>query len=271
MTSGLDILERALDVWGGRITMRVKTIGQGAPLVYLHAASGLNFDPFLVELSTRYTIYAPEIPGTSAGDPNAIYQVDSLSDLVLIYDEAIAKLKLPEAPIVFGSSFGAMLAAELASCFPTLFAKVVLCAPLGLWHPGLPIANWMTTPPSELPALLFKDPGCAAARAMFTPPSDPAVAVNLIAGMVWARGCTGKFVWPIPEKGLRARLHRVTAPTLIIWGADDALIPVGYAKEFGDAIRGSRVEILRDCGHIPQAEQLERTLTLVRRFLESSS
>ena len=56
MTPGLDIRERALDVWGGRIKMRVKTVGQGAPLVYLHAASGLAFDPFLVELSTQYTI-----------------------------------------------------------------------------------------------------------------------------------------------------------------------------------------------------------------------
>jgi pimeloyl-ACP methyl ester carboxylesterase len=257
-------------VWGGRIKMRVKTAGQGAPLVYLHAASGLAFDPFLAELSTRHTIYAPEMPGTSASDPNAIHHVDSLSDLVLIYEETIAKLELPAAPVVVGSSFGGMLAAELASYFPTLFAKVVLLAPLGLWRPDLPIATWMTTPPSGMPELLFKDPGCAEARAMFTPPSDPAVAVNLIAGMVWARGCTGKFVWPIPEKGLRARLHRVSAPTLIVWGADDALIPVGYAKEFGDAIRGSRVEILRDCGHIPQAEQREATLALVRRFLEGS-
>ena len=75
MTPGLpDIRERALDVWGGRIKMRVKTVGQGAPLVYLHAASGLAFDPFLVKLSTQCTIYAPEMPGTSAGDPNAIHQ-----------------------------------------------------------------------------------------------------------------------------------------------------------------------------------------------------
>jgi pimeloyl-ACP methyl ester carboxylesterase len=249
--------------------MRVKTAGHGPPLVYLHAASGLNFDPFLVELSKHHTIYAPELPGTSAGDPNAIHQVDNLSDLVLIYEEAISKLDL-HAPVVLGSSFGGMLAAELASYFPTLFAKVVLCAPLGLWRPDLPIANWMTTSPSHLPALLFKDPDCAAAKAMFTPPSDPATAVNLIAGMVWARGCSGKFVWPIPEKGLRTRLHRLTVPTLIVWGANDSLIPVGYAEEFGNAIRGSGVEILRDCGHIPQAEQLEATLTLVRRFLEDS-
>ena len=267
MSAALDVRERALDVWGGRITMRVKTAGRGAPLVYLHPASGLNFDPFLAELSTRYTIYAPEVPGTSAGDPNAIHQVDSLSDLVLIYEETITRLELPGTPVVLGQSFGGMLAAELASCFPKLFAKVVLCDPIGLWRPDLPIANWMTTPAAGLPALLFKDPGCAAAKAMFTPPSDPALAVNLMSSMVWALGCTGKFVWPIPEKGLGARLHRVMAPTLIVWGEDDALTPVGYAREFGDAIRGSRVEIVRDCGHIPQAEQLETTLALVLRFL----
>jgi len=43
-----------------------------------------------------------------------------------------------------------------------------------------------------------------------------------------------------------------------------------YAREFGDAIRGSRVETVRDCGHIPQAEQRETTLALVLRFLAGS-
>jgi pimeloyl-ACP methyl ester carboxylesterase len=270
MIPGIDIRERALDVWGGRITLRVKTAGRGTPLLYLHPASGLNFDPFLAELCAQYALYAPEMPGTSAGDPNAIHQVGSLPDLVLIYEEAIRKLQLPAAPAVIGSSFGGMLAAELAAHFPELFSRIVLFDPIGLWRPDLPIANWMITPPSQLPALLFKDAGCAAAKAMAAPPSDPATAVALMSGMVWALGCTGKFVWPIPEKGLRARLHRVAAPTLIVWGEDDALVPAGYAKEFGDAIRGSRVEIVRNCGHVPQAEQLETTLALVRQFLDGN-
>jgi pimeloyl-ACP methyl ester carboxylesterase len=268
--SPVDVRERAIDVWGGRITMRVKTAGRGAPLVYLHPAAGLTFDPFLEQLSTHYTIYAPEVPGTSAGDPYAIQQVDSLSDLVLIYEETLAKLELPATPVVLGQSFGGMLAAELASHFPKLFGRVVLCDPIGLWRPDLPIANWMTTPASGLPALLFKNPDCAAAKAAFAPPPDPAVAVDRLSAMVWALGCTGKFVWPIPEKGLRARLHRLTAPTLIIWGQDDALIPVGYAAEFAQEIRGSRVEIVQDCGHIPQAEQQATTLALVLEFLESA-
>jgi pimeloyl-ACP methyl ester carboxylesterase len=267
MNGTLEIGERTIDVWGGRIVLYVKTAGQGAPLLYLHPAGGLSFDPFLAALSAEYRIFAPEVPGTSAGNPNAIHAVADLFDLILIYEEAIAKLDLPTAPVVIGPSFGGMLAAELASCFPKLFSKVVLCGPIGLWRPDLPIANWMTTPAPQLPALLFKNPDCEAAKAAFTPPSDPAAAVAALSGLVWALACTGKFVWPIPDKGLRKRLHRLTAPTLIIWGADDALIPAGYAQEFGGAIGNSRVEIVRDAGHIPQAEQMETTLALVRSFL----
>ena len=267
MSLPLEVRERALRVWGGRITLRVKTAGSGPPLVYLHPASGLAFDPFLAALAAEYSIFAPEVPGTSAGDPNAIHAVDGLPDLVLIYQEAIAALQLPGAPVVMGQSFGGMLAAELASYFPDLFSKVVLSAPIGLWRPDQPVANWMTTPAAELPALLFKNPDCAAAKAIFTPPEDPELAVTILSNMVWAMGCTGKFVWPIPDKGLHKRLHRLTAPTLIVWGEDDRLVPVAYAREFGAAIAGSRVEVVRDAGHIPQAEQLEATLALVRDFL----
>jgi pimeloyl-ACP methyl ester carboxylesterase len=192
-----------------------------------------------------------------------------LFELVLIYEEAITKLGLTTTPAVIGQSFGGMLAAELASCFPKLFAKVVLCDPIGLWRPDLPIANWMTTPAMKLPALLFKNPDCAAAKAAFSPPSDPAAAVTALSTTVWALACTGKFVWPIPEKGLRKRLHR-QAPTLIVWGEDDALVPVGYANEFAAAIATSRVEIVRNAGHIPQAEQMETTLALVRNFLAAA-
>ena len=109
---------------------------------------------------------------------------------MLIYEEAITQLELPEPPVVIGQSFGGMLAAELASYFPRLFKKVVLCDPIGLWRPDLPIANWMTTPAAQLPALLFKNPDCAAAKAMSTPPPDPALAATILV-----------------QSGVGARLH----------------------------------------------------------------
>jgi pimeloyl-ACP methyl ester carboxylesterase len=170
----------------------------------------------------------------------------------LIYEEAIAKLGLTTAPVLIGQSFGGMLAAELASCFPKSFAKVVLCDPIGLWRADLPIANWMTTACRGAASAVVQESGMRRSEGHVHAAVDPAAAVAALSSMVWALGCTGKFVWPIPDKGLRKRLHRISAPTLIVWGEDDALVPVGYAREFGAAIAGSRVEIVRDAGHIPQ-------------------
>jgi pimeloyl-ACP methyl ester carboxylesterase len=160
-----------------------------------------------------------------------------------------------------------MLACELAAHFPSLCSKLVLLGPVGLWLDDHPVTNWVATAPEEFPALLFHDPGCDAAVAMFTPPADPDAAIAGIVGTVWAIGCTSKFVWPIPAKGLDKRIHRIQAPTLIVWGKQDTLISSAYAAEFGRRIRDSRVAILDECGHVPQMEQLDQTLGLVGEFL----
>jgi pimeloyl-ACP methyl ester carboxylesterase len=263
---GLDIQERSVSVWGGRLELAFEVAGDGPPLVYLHPAAGLAWDPFLEQLSQHHTIYAPQVPGTTPGRSAAIGEVDDLWDLVLAYEEAIRALGLGGAPAI-GQSFGGMLACELAAHFPALFDRLVVLDPIGLWLDGHPVANWVAVAPEELPALLFHDPQGEAARAAMTPPADPDAAVAAIAGVAWAIGCTAKFVWPIPDKGLSKRLHRIEVPTLIVWGKQDALVPSAYAEEFGRRIAGSRVEVLDECGHIPQVEQPEKTLALVRDFL----
>ena len=98
-------------------------------------------------------------------------------------------------------------------------------------------------------------------------PDDPKQVAVITADLVWAPGATGKFVWPIPDKGLKKRLHRVKAPTLIVWGEDDALVSSVYAKEFAARIANSRVEIIKDCGHVPQVEKLDIVRPLVANFL----
>jgi pimeloyl-ACP methyl ester carboxylesterase len=264
---GLEQRERTVSVWDGRLELDVLVAGEGPPLVYLHPAAGLAWDPFLERLAAQRTIHAPRVPGTAPGKPDAIREVDDLWDLVLVYEEAIRALGL-ERPAVMGQSFGGMLACELAAAFPALFSSIVLLDPVGLWLPEHPVANWVAAAPEELAALLFHDPDGEAARAAMTLPADPDAAVAAIAGVTWALGCTAKFVWPIPEKGLAKRLHRIEAPTLIIWGKQDRLISSAYAAEFGRRIAGSRVEIVDECGHIPQLEQPDKTYALVSEFLE---
>jgi pimeloyl-ACP methyl ester carboxylesterase len=258
--------EEIVPVGDGRVDLRVRVQGSGPPLVFLHPASGLAWDPFLDDLAAERTVYAPLVPGTSAEDPDAIDEVRDLWELVLLEQEALLALGLEGADIV-GASFGGMLGCELQATFPGMFGRLVLLDPIGLWRDDAPVANWMMTAPQDLPALLFADPGSEAAQAMFALPEDHVERADAIAATTWALGCTAKFVWPVPDRGLARRLHRITAPTLIVWGADDALVSVVYAEEFAKRIAGARVEVLAGCGHAPHVERREQTLALVRDFL----
>jgi pimeloyl-ACP methyl ester carboxylesterase len=257
--------ERAVRVWDGELEVRVRVAGGGRPLVYLHPAAGLLWDGFLDRLAERWTVLAPEHPGTSPGDPQAIQRVRDLWELVLVYEEVVSAL-CPTPPLAVGQSYGGMLAAELAATFPRLFSKLVLLDPVGLWREDAPVADWVATPPEELPSLLFHDP--AAAAALPPLPADPDAAAKAAAAAVWAVGCTAKFVWPIPEKGLARRLHRVAVPTLVVWGREDRLVPAVYADEFGRRIAGARVHLVEGAGHVPQAERLEETFAVVSEFTE---
>ena len=260
--------ERIVEVADGRLAMHVRIGGDGPPLVYLHPAGGLFWDPFLERLASGYTVYAPEHPGTSAEDPYAVHRVDSWLELLLCYEELVRSLVDGPATVV-GQSYGGMLAADLAAVFPDRVGRLVLLDPIGLWRDDapIPLVELCASGPEELASYLFHDPGCDAAKAMFTPPDDPEVAVTATAAMVWALGCTGKFFWPIADHGLARRLYRVTAPTLVVWGREDALVPVAYAEEFAARIPQSQVVVIDDAGHIPQLEQTEATAAAVEAFL----
>lgn len=259
--------DRTLNVWNGQVTPHVKVAGNGSPVVFFHGAGGLAWDPFLDALAENHTVYAPEHPGTSPGDPDAIKPIDNLWDLVLYYYEVFDQLGLKD-PAIVGHSFGGMVAAEVAATNPDRCRKLVLLNPIGLWRDDAPVQNWMIMLPDQLVKVAFADPEGPVAKAMLAAPQDEAAAVEAAIQMTWSMACTGKFVWPIPDKGLKKRLHRITAETLIIWGQKDGLVPPVYAEEFRNRIKNSRVEVLGNSGHMPQLEQPQETARLVQDFLK---
>jgi pimeloyl-ACP methyl ester carboxylesterase len=266
MTDTIDM--RTVTVWNGRLQIRFQVKGTGDPLVYLHPAGGLAWDSFLDDLATDHTIFAPEFPGTTPGNADAVHVLDDLYDVVLAYEEAIGELGLRGAAVV-GSSFGGMLAAELGSVFPDLFGKLVLFDPPGLWRADHPASmDFVGGPPEDLPKLLFHDLESPHVRPLFAPPVNVEEAVDAAVAQVWAIGCTTKYLWPIADKGLHKRLHRLSAPTLVIWGEHDALVPPLYAEEFRRRIASCEVLMVPDCGHIPQIEQPETAIESVRAFLD---
>jgi pimeloyl-ACP methyl ester carboxylesterase len=79
-------------------------------------------------------------------------------------------------------------------------------------------------------------------------------------------GATGKFVWPIPDKGLKKRIHRITAPTLVLWGKEDRLVPAVYADEFTRRIPGARLHTVDGAAHAPHLERPDAVAQVVRDF-----
>jgi pimeloyl-ACP methyl ester carboxylesterase len=261
--------ERTVVVWQDRVHMRVLSKGSGPALVFFHGPWGLTWGPFLDELARHFAVYAPEHPGTSPGRPDDIYHLDGVWDLVLCYDELLSGLGLDRAAFV-GHSFGGMVACEVAAAYPGRAGRLVLLAPLGLWREDAPVGNWMLLTPGEMPGHVFRDPECDGAQRMFAlseDSSDGEARIMARVRLTWAMGTTGKFIWPLPDKGLKKRLHRVAAPTLLVWGKDDRLVPPAHADDFARRIAGARVEIVEQAGHAPHLERPEPVARLVRDFL----
>ena len=246
--------------------IRDRSKGRGPAIVFFHGPWGLAWDPFLDELARSFTVYAPEHPGTSSGRPDDIYSLDGVWDLVLCYDELLERLGLSRASFV-GHSFGGMVACEVAAASPGRVTRLVLIDALGLWRDDARIPNWMLVHQGELAGYVFHDADGEAGRRMFEPPDDPEARIMARVGLQWAMGATGKFLWPIPDKGLKKRIHRVRAPTLLVWGKEDRIVPPLYAEEFARRLGGARIEIVSQAGHAPHLEQPEAVARLVGDFL----
>jgi pimeloyl-ACP methyl ester carboxylesterase len=261
----MSLREQTLPVWQGKVRLRVLSRGSGPALVFFHGSWGLDWDPFLEALAHDFTVYAPEHPGTTAEAPDDVYHLDGLWDLVLCYEELLRGLGVSHAALV-GHSFGGMVACELAAAYPALARRLVLIDPMGFWRDTEPIANWMVLEPAQLRARVFHDPEGPAARRMFGIEGDARTVAAGRVRLTWAMGATGKFIWPIPDKGLRKRIHRVQAPTLLVWGKEDRLVPFVYADEFLRRLPGARVETVSDAGHAPHLERADTVARLVRHF-----
>jgi pimeloyl-ACP methyl ester carboxylesterase len=259
--------QQTLTVWQDRVPFMVQVKGEGPAVVFFHGPWGLTWGPFLDALAERFTVYAPEHPGTTPGLPDVIYEIDTLWDLVLCYDELLEQLRLSEV-VLAGHSFGAMMACEVAAQRPSRARRLVLIDPIGLWRDDWPVTNWMLVGPQELPEYVFRNVESPGAKALFTIPDDPEEGALARTRLTWAMGSTGKFIWPIPDKGLKKRIHRIAAtPTLLVWGQDDRLVPRVYAEEFARWLARTQTEVIEEAGHAPHLEQPDATARAVTSFL----
>ncbi len=242
-----------VSVRGGEFETRVYRQGSGEPLLWLHGANGMGagLTPDLEALSQHYDVIAPVTPGFD--DTAGLEKIDDIHDLVIYYQDFCDALGLTNF-LLAGHSLGGMFAAELAAARPDMVKKLMLVDPVGLWMDETPVVDLFTLLPHELPGAFFADPDGPAAKAMMTPPANEDAMAEAMYMRLVNFSATGKFIWPIPDKGLKKRLHRIKAPTLIVWGAQDRFAPPAYAQLFASKIANSNIAMIKNAGHLPMFE-----------------
>ena len=88
-----------------------------------------------------------------------------------------------------------------------------------------------------------------------------------------ARGneAAARFLWPLGDTRVSRRLYRITAPTLVLWGSEDRIIPPSYAQRFVGAIgANAQARMIAGAGHLAELDRPDDVAALVREFLETA-
>ena len=246
-----------LELRGGDFQAEVVRGGSGPPLLYLHGAIGQKgWSPFLERLARQFTVYAPYMPGY--GNSGGLEHLEDLHDLIIYHFALLDALDVPRAHIV-GHSLGGMIAAEMAAMAPGVVDRLVLASPAGLWRDEDPVADLLALNADELLERLTATPDGA--------DSLDGLRDTLSRDRMQDIAAAGKFLWPIPDRGLKRRAYRIKSPTLILWGGEDRINPPSYAADFQSLITGSRTATLLNAGHLLMLEQADAFADAVAGFL----
>lgn len=231
--------------------VKIRSAGSGPDVVVLPGFVTSASTPGLDVLASTSTVHMVELPGF--GEDPLPAGVASVMDVACVVKGALRERGLVGAPLV-GQSFGGWVAAELASMAPV--ERLVLVDSFGLRIVGEPRVDMFDMPRDEVLDLVYADRSKA--------PTEWGSADERAGYAAVAR-----FAWNpyLCDLSLPNRLRQIDVPTLVVWGADDRVVPVSHAALFAELIPAARVVIVADAGHDPSCDQPDTFARVVGEFL----
>ena len=239
--------------------------GKGAPLLYLHGARGGGvWLPFMEKLSANFEVFAPEHPGFGGSETPA--WLDNVGDLAYFYLDFIEKFGLKNLTLV-GSSLGGWTAAEIAVRNCNALNSLVLSCPAGIHVKGVAKGDIFLWSNEVLVRNMFHDQKFADAMLApeLTEDQQMALAKNKLT--------TARLSWQprLYNPHLYKWLHRISVPTLLLWGDSDKVIPPAYGPAFRDLIPNSKLFVFENCGHVPHVEKMDEWTDQVLAFSKEAA
>jgi pimeloyl-ACP methyl ester carboxylesterase len=226
--------------------------GSGPKIGFLAGFGGLpRWIPFLDELARTRTVIVPSLPGFPGGDRGHTV-LDSHLDWLLAMREILNQAGLSGADLI-GSSVGASLAAEVAALWPDSVRKLALIAPFGLFDENNPPTDPWAQRGDAVPGLMCADPEIW--KALKAPPAGEN-SIEWPIEQTRANEAAARIFWPLGNTRIEKRLRLIKAPTLLLWGDQDKIMPQSYAAIFANGISGpTTTRIIPGAGHLAELDK----------------
>ena len=246
---------------------------QGPAVILLHGFgdSLLGWEPWAQALQAQFRVIRIDLPGAAltGPDPTGDYSDERAVQILL---GLMDQLGVAKASFI-GHSMGGRIAWRFAADQPQRVDRLVLVAPDGYASPGFEYGKAPDVGPG-LGLMRYVLPRVLVRMSLKPGYADPSRITDEEVDRLWhlirAPGVRGALLdrlrgW-IPRDPT-AFLGRITAPTLLMWGQQDGMIPVANAQDYLKAIAGSRLVTMPGVGHLPQQEAPSESLPAVRDFL----
>jgi pimeloyl-ACP methyl ester carboxylesterase len=282
----VNIEERHIDVGG--LPTRYLTAGPaaGPPLVLLHGVgdNALDWRWVMPTLASTHRVYAPDLPGSGgSAKPLAEYSPAFFTRFVAAFLDALGV----DRATLIGNSLGGLVGLRLALAEPERVTALGLVSSAGLGREVTYALRSMSLPGYGKLAVAWgkRRPGAAQralgrAALVFARPHDAPrkwikeqYRLTRLPGFLEAQLATVRA--QVGLKGQREvlvdRLAQLERPTMVVWGTRDRVIPYSHAKEAFSRLQEGYLELIPECGHLPQVEQPERFAAILGRFLDEQA
>jgi pimeloyl-ACP methyl ester carboxylesterase len=249
-----------IDVSG--ISVEARVSGAGPPLLFLHGGDYFAQNrPFHDRLARRWRVIAPRHPGFGGTARPEWFR--NVHDIAYLYLDLLAHLNASEVLLV-GSSFGGWVGLEMVVRSLERVTRLALIDSLGVKFGARDerdIADIYALSADEVLRRTFFDPGAVPDYGRLDDAAVEEVARD--------REATVLYGWRpyMHDPALVHWLHRVRAPTLVLWGEGDGIVAPDYGRKLCAALPNARFRQIDGAGHYPQVERPDDTADAIEAFV----
>ena len=263
-------LDRSLRKWSEMPVVEIDGLktyyeskGKGRPLILVHGAGGSSgyWGAQLSELSKELRVTAIDLPGHGRSER------PRWKPTIGLYAEHVAgfmkQLEIPSAAIL-GHSMGGLVVQKLTIDHAKQVVKLIIVDSGAKLVERGALPHDFNTQQAEIGMQILTR---VLSQKTLSDKKKMAFVIKQISrNLTYDIGVLGRDLEAVANEDLRERLREISSPTLIIHGADDP-IPLAMAEYLRDNIKGSKLEVIPDSGHMPMLEQPERFNEALLRFL----